>query len=198
MSVTLKKLSTENFSDFEKLTSCESGGGCYCSFWHQKWASMSDWEKSKKETPEVNRNIVLEKVKSQFHVGVLAYDGNGELLAWVSVGPLVDFYWPWKRAGALGEIAKSTAGIVCFTLAPSQRGKGQQKEILEALKPYGREQDWTAIEAYPFDQSALEKHKEHVIWPGLTKGFVDAGFKRAEAHWLSNPEAERSIYRFEL
>ncbi len=197
MSLRLEKLSLENFSDYESLTSCQSEGGCYCSFWHQKWASMAAWEKCQKETPEINRSIIMEKVKSHFHVGVLVYE-NSDLVAWVSVGPLIDFYWTWKRVGAIGDLAKSTAGIVCFTIAKNQRNKGRQREVLEALKAYGREQGWTSIEGYPFDASAVEKHKEHVIWPGITKGFLDAGFQRTADHWLSQPETERSIYVCEL
>lgn len=197
MSISLQKLSLDNFADYESLTSCQSGGGCYCSFWHQKWSSMADWEKCQKETPEINRSIVLEKVKSHFHVGVLAYD-NSDLVAWISVGPIVDFYWTWKRVGALGDSAKTTAGIVCFTIAKNQRNKGRQKEILEILKAYGRDQGWTTIEGYPFDASAIEKHKDNVVWPGVTKGFVEAGFQRIGPHWLSQPETERSIFGFDL
>lgn len=197
MSLSLQKLSLENFSDYESLTSCQSGGGCYCSFWHQKWTSMADWEKCKKETPEANRSIVLEKVKTGFHIGVLVYE-NSKLVAWISVGPIIDFYWTWKRVGMLGDLAKTTAGIVCFTIAKSHRGQGRQKEILEALKIYGREQGWTSIEGYPFDTSAIEKHKDDVIWPGVPKGFIESGFQHLGPHWLSSSDAERSIFRYQL
>lgn len=197
MKIEIKPLTLDNFADYESLTSCESGGGCYCSFWHQKWVSMTDWEKCKKETPEVNRSIVYEKVRSGFHVGVLVYE-NEKLVAWISVGPLIDFYWTWRRAAKLQGDAKEVAGIVCFTLAPNYRNKGLQKTILEELKSYGRSQSWKAIEGYPFDKSALEKYKSDVIWPGLEKGFLEAGFTRTDAHWLSNDQAERSIYRVEL
>lgn len=195
--IRIEKLTEKNFKDYESLTSCESGGGCYCSFWHQKWASLADWEKCKKETPDFNRKIVFEKMRSGFHVGVLAYQDQ-KLLAWISVGPLIDFYWTWKRTIKVGEEAQHIAGITCFTLAPDFRGQGLQATTLEALKSYGREQKWKAIEGYPFDASAIEKHKEHVIWPGLTKGFVEAGFSRIAPHWLSNSDAERSIYQYEL
>ncbi len=158
---------------------------------------MDDWEKCKKETPEVNRQIVLEKVRSGFHVGVLAYR-NQELLAWLSVGPLTDYYWTWKRVVQVGEQAKSTAGITCFTMAPAFRGKGLQKEILNSLKEYGKKQGWIAIEGYPFDESALAVQKENAIWPGYFKGFESANFLREGAHWISGPGWERSIYRVEL
>ncbi len=185
MSLTLQKLTLDNFSDYESLTSCQSGGGCYCSFWHQKWSSMADWEKCQKKRLKSIAVLFLKKVKSNFHVGVLAYD-NTELVAWISVGPIVDFYWTWKRVAALGDLSKTTAGIVCFTIAKSQRGKGRQKEILEALQAYGKNEGWTSIEGYPFDTSAIEKHKENVIWPGITKGFLMLDFKKTGPHWLSH------------
>ncbi len=194
MSIRIERLSEKNFADYESLTCRQAHGGCYCAFWHQKWNSMADWEKCQKETPEKNRQMVFEKMRSGFHVGVLAYQGD-ELVAWLSVGPLVDFYWTWKRTIHVGEEAKSVAGITCFTVAPSHRGKGLQSQILDALKSYGKEQGWKVIEGYPFDDSALEKHKQDVIWPGLTKGFARAGFERSGPHWLSNPDAERSIYQ---
>ncbi|MCB9026011.1 MAG: hypothetical protein H6625_06820 [Bdellovibrionaceae bacterium] len=197
MSIRIERLSEKNFPDYEKLTCRQAHGGCYCSFWHQKWQSMADWEKCQKETPERNRQLMFEKMRSGFHVGVLAYQ-NSDLLAWISVGPLIDFYWTWKRVAQIGEDAKSIAGITCFTIASDFRGKGLQSKILESLKDYGKEQGWKAIEGYPFDPSALEKHKQDVIWPGLTKGFERAGYKRTGPHWLSNPDAERSIFTVEL
>lgn len=195
--IRIEKLSEENFADYEALTCGQSHGGCYCSFWHQKWTSMEDWEKCQKETPERNRQIVYEKMRSGFHVGVLAYYDD-KLLAWLSVGPLTDFYWTWKRTAHVGEEARSVAGITCFTVVPEFRGQGMQARILEALKEYGRSQGWTAIEGYPFDASALEKHRDEVIWPGVTKGFAESGFQRVTEHWLNHPEAERSIYRYDL
>lgn len=197
MGITLQRLTLENFSDFESLTKCESGGGCYCSFWHQKWAAMADWEKAKKETPELNRNIVYEKVRSGFHVGVLAYE-NEHLLAWISVGPLPDFYWTWKRTATLGAESTTIAGIVCITIAPSARKRGVQQSLLRELRTYGRSQGWKAIEGYPFDKSAIEKYKSDVIWPGTEKAFIASGFQRIDTHWLSNADAERSIYRIDL
>lgn len=197
MTIRIERLSEKNFGDFERLAACAPHTGCYCSFWHQKWASTADWEKCRKETPELNRQIVFEKMRSGFHVGVLAYQG-ADLIAWVSVGPLIDFHWTWKRAVQIGENAAKVAGITCFALAEKLRGKGFQTKILEALKAYGAEQGWKAIEGYPFDASAVEKHKQEVTWCGLTKGFAQAGFTRAAPHWLSSADAERSIYRVEL
>ena len=193
----IEALTEKNFTDYEKLTSCESGGGCYCSFWHQKISSMSEWDQRKKQNPMLNRQIVLDKVLTGYHVGVLAYQ-NDKLLAWISIGPLVDFYWSWKRVLKLGEDAAMIAGIMCFTLSPEFRGKGLQVEILEALKIYAKDKGWHSIEAYPFDQSALEKHQSAVLWPGLTRGYEAAGFKKLGPHWLNNPEAERSLYQFVL
>lgn len=197
MNIRIERLSEKNFPDYEKLTCKQAHGGCYCSFWHQKWQSMKDWETCQRETPEKNRQIIYEKMRSGFHVGILAYKED-ELIAWLSVGPLNEFFWTWKRVVQVGEEAKSIAGITCFTIAENSRGQGLQSEILSALKEYGKKQGWLFIEGYPFDASAIEKHKQDVIWPGLTRGFEKAGFKRVAPHWLSSPDAERSIYRLEL
>lgn len=197
MKIRIEQLSESNFKDYESLTSCESGGGCYCSFWHQKITSMQEWDTRKNENPMLNRQIVLDKVKTGYHVGALAYDKN-ELLAWISVGPIIDYYWTWKRVARLGEESKNTVGITCLTLAPKSRGKGLQAEILNELKIYGKEKGWKVIEGYPFDQVALDKHRENVLWPGLTKGFENAGFTKEGPHWLSGPGWERSIYKFSI
>jgi GNAT superfamily N-acetyltransferase len=197
MKVRIEQLTEINFSDFEALTSCESGGGCYCSFWHQKISSMQEWDQRKKETPHLNRQIVLDKIKTGFHAGVLAY-ADGELLAWISMGPLTDFYWTWKRVGQLGESSNTVAGITCFTVAPKFRKQGLQSKILKELIEYGKAQGWSSIEAYPFDRSAVEKHKDLVLWPGHTKGYVDAGFLKVGSHWLHSADAERSIFKVDL
>lgn len=197
MTIRIERLSEKNFGDFESLTACAPHTGCYCSFWHQKWKSVADWEKCRKETPDLGRQIIFEKMRSGFHVGVLAYQGT-TLAAWVSIGPLVDFHWTWKRVVQVGEKAAKVAGITCFTIAPKFRGQGLQSEILEALKVYGVEQGWEAIEGYPFDASAVKKHQQDVLWCGLTNGFSKAGFVRVASHWLSTPDAERSIYRVEI
>ena len=197
MNIRIEKLSEKNFKDYESLTCRQAHGGCYCSFWHQKWTSMADWEKCQKETPEKNRQLVFEKVRSGFHVGVLVYQ-DSDLIAWLSVGPLPEFYWTWKRVALIGEAAKDIAGITCFTITEKFRGQGLQSKILETLKSYGKEQGWKKIEGYPFDASAIEKHKQDVLWPGITKGFEQAGFSKIAPHWLSAPEWERSIYSVDV
>jgi L-amino acid N-acyltransferase YncA len=196
-SIEIRSLSEENFADYVSLTACQRDGGCYCSFWHQKWASMDNWKARQRDAPELNRQSVLDKVRSGFHVGVLAYRSQ-RLLSWISVGPLPEFYWTWRRVAQLGEAAGSVAGILCITVAPALRGAGLQAKLLTALMDYGRAQGWRAIEGYPFDAEALAKHGDSLAWPGYPGAFEAVGFKRADAHWLSKPGAERSIFRIEL
>ena len=193
----IEKLTEENFQDYEELTSCGKDGGCYCSFWHQKWSSMDEWIKRQKEAPELNRATILDKVKSQFHVGILAYEGR-DLLGWVSVGPLVDCYWTWKRSVSFGEIAKTTAGITCITTSKKFRGQGAQKKILKELIPYGKKQGWTSVEGYPFDESVIKEHESDVAFAGTPEDFVEAGYEKIGQHWMTQPKYERSIFSVEL
>ena len=194
----LAPLTLANFADFETLTACgDDGRICYCSFWHMKMDSVAQYDALKKEDALALREIVHTKVRSGFQVGVLAYDDD-QLAAWISVALLPETYWCWKRVASLGqEAAATTAGITCFTIAPSARGKGLQRPLAEALRDYGRAQRWTAIEAYPFDDAAVAI-APGLAWPGYERPFVEAGYSRVAPHWLSKAGAERWINRVEL
>ena len=191
--IRIERLNTKNFHDYEALTSLNKEKPCYCSWWHTNPESMEKYDQEKKENPNKFKNCVLNKVEHGFHVGVIAYE-NDTPIAWISVGPVNQFFWAWKRVIELKEKADKTAAIVCFNTAPSFRGKNKFAPIMEALIDYGKKQEWIAIEGYPFDESAIKKHGDAVLWPGLTLEFQKSGFKRVTDHWLSNENAERSIY----
>lgn len=194
----IEQFSNKNIADYEKLTKTgDDGKLCYCSFWHQKWSSLAEFHKAKEVDPDSMKACVIERMRSQFHVGVIAYKNNIPC-AWVSVGPLIDFHWTWKRVTQVGEAAKNIAGIMCFTIAPEFRGQKMHPKILEALKGYGTKKGWKTIEAYPFSNEAIEKHGVALKWPGLSSGYELAGFKKLQDHWLSSPDAQRYIYKVDL
>lgn len=196
--IRLEQFSENNIAEYERLTKLgDDGKLCYCSFWHAKWSSMEEYDKVKAEQPERLKDCVLDRMRSKFHVGVIAYLDE-KACAWISVGPLTDFYWTWRRVAQVGEVAKTTAGIMCFTIAPEFRGKKLQSQILGELKAYGAAKGWTSIEAYPFSNEAIAKHGAALKWPGVTSGYEMAGFKKLTDHWLSNPDAQRFIYCVEL
>ena len=192
----LEPLSEDNFEAFSSLINCEDAG-CYCSFWHQKWSSMEEWDKRKAEAPDKNKACMLEKVRSRFHLGVLVYRGN-EIVAWMSVGPMPEFYWAWKRAGQVGDSAKTVAVIPCITRKTEYRDEVSEASILHELRTYGKQQGWSAIEGYPFDRETIDRLGDAATWPGFPEDFVEAGFKRVCDHWLNSKEYTRSIYRMEL
>lgn len=195
-SIRFERLTENNFEIFSNFINCKDDG-CYCSFWHQKFVSMEEWDKRKTEEPEKNKSCMLEKIRSRFHLGVLAYHGE-TLVAWISVGPVIDFYWTWKRVGQLGDSSKTIAAIPCITRKKELRDKVTEASLLEALKLYGQEQGWTAIEGYPFDRETITRLGDAVTWPGFPEDFAKAGFKRIGDHWLNSKEYARSIYRIEL
>ena len=192
----LETLTEKNFDEFSSFLNCEDSG-CYCSFWHQKLSSMEEWDKRKAEEPEKNKACMLDKVRSRFHLGVLVYRGDN-LVAWVSVGPLPEFYWAWRRVSKIGELAKLTAGIVCITRKSEVRNSLPEFEILNALKHYGKQQGWIAIEGYPFDREAINKHGESVTWAGFPEDFIHADFQKCDSNWLNSIDYPRSIFRVEL
>jgi GNAT superfamily N-acetyltransferase len=196
--IRIEQFSDKNIADYERLTKLgDDGKLCYCSFWHAKWSSMAEYDQVKKDQPERLKACVIDRMRSQFHVGVIAYLGD-KPCAWISVGPVTDFYWAWKRVAHIGEIAKTTAGIMCFTIAPEFRGQKMQSRILGELKNYGAAKGWTSIEAYPFSNEAIAKHGAALKWPGMTSGYEQAGFTKRQDHWLSSADAQRYIYAMEL
>ena len=197
MAIEIKPLSEANFQDYEYVTTLDKDKPCYCSWWHINPSSMEEYDEEKKKNPKKFRDCVESKVKNGFHVGVIAYE-NEKPVAWISVGPIPEFYWAWKRIITLGEEAKTTAGIMCFNTFPEFRGKGRTAEVLNSLAEYGKTIGWKQIEGYPFDKSALELHGDAVLWPGLTEEFIEAGYTRIDAHWLNSEKAERSIFAIEI
>jgi hypothetical protein len=194
--IRLEQLNEQNFEAYSKFLNAHDSG-CYCSFWHQKFSSMAEWDKRKAEEPDLNKSCMLDKIRSRFHLGVLAYKGD-QIVAWVSVGPATDFYWAWRRLSALGDTAKTVAIIPCITRKKELRAELPESELLKALKDYGRTVGWSAIEGYPFDRVAHDKHGHAIAWAGFPEDFERAGYKRVGEHWLHSPEHSRSIYRFEL
>lgn len=193
MAIEIKQLSDQTFADYEMVTTLDKDKPCYCSWWHIKPTSMQEYDEEKKNNPTKFRECVRTKMNTGFHLGVIAYENN-EPVAWIAVGPLPEFYWAWKRVATIGEKAGTTAAIVCFNTFPKFRGQGKTAEVLQALAEYGKKKGWTAIEGYPFDDSAVAKHGNVILWPGLTSEFIEAGYERIGPHWLSSDQAERSIF----
>lgn len=195
MAIRIEPLSHKNFDDYVALTRHgDDGAPCYCAFWH--CASHSAYT-AMKQQPESLCSFMRQRIDAGFVPGVLAYDDEA-LVAWVSIARLNTVQWAWKRVAALGEIAGNIAAITCFTLAESARKQGYQRRVAVELLAYGRSEGWSAIEAYPFDDAVFAAHPE-ASWSGFERPYLDAGFARTEAHWLSRPpEWTRWIVRAEL
>lgn len=144
-----------------------------------------------------NKACVLEKVRSRFHLGVLVYSQT-EIVAWVSLGPLPEFFWAWRRVAQLGDASKGVAIIPCLTRKTECRDDLSEAAILKLLRPYGIQQGWSAIEGYLFDRDVIDRLGDAVTWPGSPEAFAEAGFVRTGDHWLSSQEFSRSVYRMEL
>jgi GNAT superfamily N-acetyltransferase len=195
----IEPLTLANFPAYEALTGRgDDGKTCYCSFWHQKVTSMEAYDAAKRENPLALREIVRQRVVSGFHVGALAHDDAGDPVAWVSVSPLPEVYWAWRRVAALGDAAATVAAITCLTLAPAARGHGLQTTVARELVSYAKHRGWAAIEAYPFDEAAARGNPA-LAWPGYEGAYRAAGYARQGEHWLSKPpQFAREIYRVDV
>lgn len=190
--IKLETLSEKNFEIFAEFINSQDAG-CFCSFWHQKFTSMNEWDEQKAKRPESNNACMLERVRSHFHLGVLASQGD-QMVAWISVGPMIDFYWTWRTVAQIGSEAKTTAAIPCITRKTEFQDTLPESALLKPLREYGKTQGWTAIEGYPFDTETIEKVGSSITWAGIPKDFSEAGYERIADHWLSSPEYKRSIW----
>jgi hypothetical protein len=158
---------------------------------------MDEWDRRKAEAPELNRSCMLDKIRSRFHLGVLAFRGQ-QLVAWISVGLVHEFYWAWRRVSQLGDSAKLIACIPCITRKTEVRDSLPESDLLKALIDYGKQMGWKSLEGYPCDRSAIDQHGQAVTWAGFPEDFEHAGFRRVGEHWLASKELPRSIYRIDL
>lgn len=137
--------------------------GCYCCFYH---IPSPEWER---RTSAQNREYAREAIQSGGMSGYLACLG-GEAVGWVNAGPR-------KRYARLGkeDSPDNACSIVCFTIAPSLRGKGIATRLLKAVVE-GAKGKYDYIEAYPLKGEQSCAFHYH----GPLDMYLKAGFEIAE------------------
>ena len=167
-------LTAERWDDFVALFSREGprGGmrnspawGCWCMYWRNR--SLEHGEPKKRAMHEI--------VCAGREPGLLAYDGAGEPVGWVSVGPREGFralldspqYRP-REEGESGET--SVWSLVCFVVDRPLRRTGLAGRLLDAAVEHAFAGGASSIEAYP--------HRgERTNYMGHVELFERAGFR---------------------
>ena len=154
----------------------EWGCGCYCCFYHA--TSAQEWEA---RTGAQNKALAREMILADRLTGLLAYV-DGLPVAWChyelkDLLPGIAVFYPEclgesgenselgepQTAGtaAAASSGKTTAAIVCFTVAQGYRQKGIAGRMLDFACRELAEVGTVIIEAYPMTSSGSDEHNYH-------------------------------------
>lgn len=171
MDYSIKPLSTETWSDFEKLAEQHNGiwGGCWCTWFHQS-------ETIKRSTPEGNKCLKKELVFNNRSHAALVFDGD-QCIAWCQYGSpeeLPAIYH--KKEVEIDGYQFPDYRLTCIFVHKSYRRKGIAKVAVEgALKLIG-ESGGGVVEAYPQDTHA-QQVSSSFLYNGTRSMFESLGFE---------------------
>ncbi|MBN1117792.1 MAG: GNAT family N-acetyltransferase [Bacteroidales bacterium] len=150
MSYTIKPLTSELLEDylwfFDNRAFCDNPewAGCFCTFYMIK-ASAGEWMK---RTPEMNRNRVIELIKSGKQGGFLAYNGNTPI-AYCNANAKENLCFDKFRTEINDTGTERIYSVVCFVIDPEYRRKGISKAFLKHIIINVDWEKYNCIEAYP-------------------------------------------------
>lgn len=136
-------LTPERWTDFETLFGPNGAyGGCWCMFWRITRSQFSE------DQGPGNKSAMRELVESGVVPGILAYRAS-EPVGWCSIAPRTDF-GSLERSPVLRRIDdKPVWSIVCFYVAPGQRGQGVARALIHAAVDYAHDRGAEIVESYP-------------------------------------------------
>lgn len=145
--------------------------GCYCMCYHwtQQLAKERAWNCDKK-CATLNRAKAIDFIQTGRMQGYLAYS-DGKVVGWCNSNEKkaydnVNFNFA-EQVPDNGEKIKS---VVCFAIAPENRGKGIATALLKYVCENAKNDGFEYVEAYPFE------HNENAAYHGPTDLYEKNGF----------------------
>ena len=175
MDFSIRELTVDTYSDFEKLA--EKQGGCWCTYYHRaKPIPGVHGEELKK----INRRDKTVLVKNRKAHAVLVYAGKIPV-GWCQYGPKeelprIDAGRGYKKIGPPKGDEKLWR-ITCFFVDREYRSKGVSKFALKAALESIRKQGGGIVEAYPVVSKKMAAVAEW-RWFGTPGMFEREGFKQ--------------------
>lgn len=193
MEVRIEPLSQESWPALAALF--QQGGDakwCWCNYWRIRNADWGDADAA------VNRRRLRRLVDRDLAPGLVALDGDGQALGWVSLGPREEFarLEHSRVRPRLDDLP--VWSIVCFVVGRASRRQGLEGRLLEGAIQHARKHKAPALEAYPVDPAAGGKATAATLYSGTLSTFLRAGFRLV--HEIDSPQAtvRRAIVRLEL
>ncbi|HEX2793943.1 MAG TPA: GNAT family N-acetyltransferase [Croceicoccus sp.] len=140
--------------------------GCYCRCYHFD-DSMGEWDESDRAA---NRPAACGLIADGTMRGWLAVRG-GRAIGWLNAGRK-DGYAAFRGDEVPGKPGAETGMITCFLVAPSARGQGMARALLERAIAGFREEGLQWVEAKPARMAKGPARNYH----GPLKLYVDMNF----------------------
>ena len=143
-------------------------GFCFCTAW-----SVPTWEEWKDRTPAQNRALREGLLARGERDGYLLLDG-GEPVGWCQAGPRDRLPKLVRQYGLAPDPA--AWALTCFEIAPSHRGRGAARFLLDGVLADLRTRGVRRVEGFPRCGKNLEPGQ---AWTGPEALFRGAGFVEA-------------------
>jgi GNAT superfamily N-acetyltransferase len=120
---------------------------CYCTFYYFNSVTEIQLDGASKNDMKQHARRLIESGKL---TGYLAYEGNA-VVGWCNAGPRGGYDRLMEGTEICSDAEKSLPikSIVCFSIAPNDRGRGIATALLNHVCAEAASQGYDAVEAYP-------------------------------------------------
>jgi GNAT superfamily N-acetyltransferase len=163
------------FFDKDAFTDFPDWSGCYCGFYDTPGDS---WDSTAKAGP-AHRAARAGRIRSGKAHGLLAV-ADGRVVGWCNAQPRTSFLNMRRYSTAIDNPAEPVGSIMCFLVAPGQRGKGVGSALLNAACDKFRREKLRVAEGYPTTnpvKRAWETPWAEENYKGSLNMYFKAGFK---------------------
>ncbi|AKM10482.1 GNAT family N-acetyltransferase [Croceicoccus naphthovorans] len=141
---------------------------CYCRFYHYDHDG-GGWDR---QSGADNRAAACDMIAAQTMQGWLALDDGGAV-GWLNAARK-DAYCAFRGADVPGKAADETGMIACFLVAPSARGKGVARALMDRALAAFRDSGLKWAEAKPSKSADTPAGNYH----GPLAMYLKAGFRQ--------------------
>jgi GNAT superfamily N-acetyltransferase len=185
--LTVRALTTENWSDFEAVMGPNGASrGCWCMHWR---LSIAEWMDQKGDG---NRRAMRRLATKTPPPGLIGYL-ESEPIAWCSLGPRSAF--PRLERSPLVKAAEDqgACAIACLFVHRKHRHKGLLPALLEAACSYAAKSGYELVEGYPIEPRPGKLAGSDTAMTGIASAFRQAGFVE-----VARPRKDRPIMQKQL
>jgi GNAT superfamily N-acetyltransferase len=171
--LTFKPVTAATRADFEALFEAP-GGPKYC--WCMAWRTTS--REARALSGSERRPLMMARIERGEPVGLLGYEA-GRPVAWVSIAPKDSYH---RLGGPEPSAGERIWSLACMYVARDRRGRGLADTLIEAAVTHARQQDATAVEAYPVTPDSPSYRFMGFVPAFERAGFVELGMAGSRRH----------------